>query len=59
MLGSREVIIEVDGGITADTAGDVAAAGARALVAGSAVFKGSAYDTNITAIRNSAINGCS
>jgi len=59
MLGSREVIIEVDGGITAETAGAVAAAGARALVAGSAVFRGSAYDTNITAIRNSAINGCS
>ncbi|HET9071907.1 MAG TPA: ribulose-phosphate 3-epimerase [Acidimicrobiales bacterium] len=33
-----EVVIEVDGGVDAGTAGRVAAAGARMLVAGSAIF---------------------
>ncbi|HSG94596.1 MAG TPA: ribulose-phosphate 3-epimerase [Afifellaceae bacterium] len=48
--------IEVDGGITPDTAGDVARAGANALVAGSAIFKGGAstYAGNIAAIRDAA-----
>ena len=57
MVAGRDIIIEVDGGITADTAPLVAAAGARALVAGSAVFKGdgeSAYRANIDAIRTAA-----
>jgi len=54
MIGDRPIIIEVDGGITADNAGKVFAAGARALVAGSAVFKGNSYADNITAIRATA-----
>ena len=54
MIGDRPIIIEVDGGITADNAGKVFAAGARALVAGSAVFKGYSYADNITAIRAAA-----
>jgi len=54
MIGDRPIIIEVDGGITADNAGKVFAAGARALVAGSAVFKGNSYADNITAIRAAA-----
>ena len=40
-----------------DVAGELAAAGANALVAGSAVFKGGtvdAYKANIAAIRNAA-----
>ena len=55
MLGARDVDIEVDGGITPETAPSVVAAGATALVAGSAVFKGGsidAYRDNIQAIRN-------
>jgi len=55
MLGGRNVDIEVDGGITPETAPSVVAAGATALVAGSAVFKGGsidAYRDNIQAIRN-------
>ena len=55
MLGGRDVDIEVDGGITPETAQSVVAAGATALVAGSAVFKGGsidAYRDNIQAIRN-------
>lgn len=54
MLDGRDVEIEVDGGITADTAPAVVAAGATVLVAGSAVFKGgteTAYRANMDAIR--------
>ena len=54
MIGDRPITIEVDGGITADNAGKVVAAGARALVAGSAVFKGASYAENIAAIRAAA-----
>ena len=57
MIGNRAIDIEVDGGITRETAGLVAAAGANVLVAGSAVFKGGtreAYAANIAAIRKAA-----
>jgi ribulose-phosphate 3-epimerase len=54
MIGDRPIDIEVDGGITPETAAMVAAAGANVLVAGSAIFKGGAqaYRTNIAAIRH-------
>jgi ribulose-phosphate 3-epimerase len=57
LTASRPIDIEVDGGITAETAPLVARAGANVLVAGSAVFKGGspeAYRTDIAAIRNAA-----
>ena len=57
LIGNRPIDLEVDGGITADTAPKVIAAGANVLVAGSAVFKGGkpdAYRANISAIRNAA-----
>jgi ribulose-phosphate 3-epimerase len=57
LAGSRPINIEVDGGITAETAPLVARAGANVLVAGSAVFRGGnaeAYRTNIAAIRGAA-----
>lgn len=57
MTSGRDIVIEVDGGITLDTAGLVTAAGARALVAGSAIFKGdgeAGYRANIDAIRAAA-----
>jgi ribulose-phosphate 3-epimerase len=57
LAGDRPIDIEVDGGITAETAPLVARAGANVLVAGSAVFKGGkpeAYRANITAIRQAA-----
>lgn len=56
LLDGRAVDIEVDGGITPETAPLVVEAGATALVAGSAVFKGGnedAYRKNIDAIRAS------
>jgi len=57
MIGKRPIHIEVDGGVTPETAAAVAAAGADVLVAGSAVFKGGtreSYAANIAAIRASA-----
>jgi ribulose-phosphate 3-epimerase len=51
--------IEVDGGVTAANAGALCAAGANALVAGSAVFKGGKthYAANISIIRAAALGG--
>ncbi len=60
MIGDRPIHIEVDGGVTPETAPLVAAAGADVLVAGSAVFKGGSvaapetYGRNIAAIRSAA-----
>jgi ribulose-phosphate 3-epimerase len=54
MIGTRPIHLEVDGGITPDTAGACARAGANVLVAGSAVFKGGKYAENIAAIRAAA-----
>jgi len=57
MTSGRDIVIEVDGGITAQTTSLVTAAGARALVAGSANFKGdgeSGYRDNSDAIRAAA-----
>ncbi len=60
MIGDRPVHIEIDGGVTVETAPLVTAAGADVLVAGSAVFKGGSvadpapYGANIRAIRHAA-----
>lgn len=53
MVGDRPITIEVDGGVTPANAGAIVAAGANALVAGSAVFTGGPdrYAANIAAIR--------
>ena len=56
MIGDRPIDLEVDGGVNVETAAICARAGANALVAGSAVFKGGQYKKNIDAIRQSAIN---
>ena len=60
MIGDRPVHLQVDGGITPETAPMVVEAGADVLVAGSAVFKGGspdnpdAYGANIRALRDAA-----
>jgi ribulose-phosphate 3-epimerase len=57
MAAGRPIDIEVDGGISPETAPLVVRAGANVLVAGSAVFKGGkpeSYRENISAIRNAA-----
>lgn len=59
MIGDRPIDIEVDGGVSPETAGAVAAAGANVLVAGSATFKGgpTQYKSNMDAIRAAAAEG--
>lgn len=60
MIGDRPIHIEIDGGVTAETAPLVAKAGADVLVAGSAVFSGGSvekpevYGENIKKIRAAA-----
>jgi ribulose-phosphate 3-epimerase len=54
LVGARPIDIEVDGGVTSQNTARVVQAGANVLVAGSAVFKGGNYKTNIAAIRNAA-----
>ncbi|MFF8800679.1 MULTISPECIES: ribulose-phosphate 3-epimerase [unclassified Methylobacterium] len=56
MTAGRAIDISVDGGITPETAGAAARAGAGILVAGSAAFKGGpdAYGKNVAAIREAA-----
>ena len=57
MIGGRDIQIEIDGGVTRETAPLVVAAGADVLVAGSAVFTGGSatYARNIDAIRSAAL----
>jgi ribulose-phosphate 3-epimerase len=60
LIGDRPIHIQIDGGVTVETAPLVVAAGADVLVAGNAVFKGGSvadpapYGTNIAAIRAAA-----
>ena len=56
MVRDRDIVIEVDGGITAGNANAVVRAGASVLVAGSSVFRGGVakYASNIAAIRDAA-----
>lgn len=51
LVGSRPIDIEVDGGITQETAPLVVAAGANVLVAGSSIFKGGTKESYRSAIR--------
>ena len=60
MIGERDIHIEVDGGVTVQTAPLVSRVGADVLVAGSGIFSGgsventSIYGDNIRAIREAA-----
>jgi ribulose-phosphate 3-epimerase len=49
----RDILLEIDGGLNAETTPKAIAAGVTAVVAGSAVFQGgpSAYASNIEALR--------
>lgn len=51
MIGPRRIELEVDGGINAETARTVVAAGADVLVAGTAVFGTGDYAANIKKLR--------
>ena len=53
MIGDRPILLEVDGGVTPETAPRCVEAGAEVLVAGSAVYRGGPdrYRENIAALR--------
>ena len=53
----RDIWLEVDGGINAENAARVTAAGADTLVAGSAVFTGGRYAESIRTLRERALAG--
>jgi ribulose-phosphate 3-epimerase len=59
MIGARKIDIEIDGGVSVETAPLVVRAGANVLVAGSHLFKGgsAAYAGNIAALRASVTGG--
>ncbi|MHC5307358.1 ribulose-phosphate 3-epimerase [Bartonella sp. LJL80] len=57
MIGQRPIDLEVDGGVTTETIGMAAKAGANAFVAGSAIYKNGSkeiYKTRIEALRRAA-----
>ncbi len=57
LIGARDIDLEVDGGVTAANAGEIVAAGANVLVAGSAIYGGNdpaTYASRIKAIRDAA-----
>jgi ribulose-phosphate 3-epimerase len=54
MIAGRPIHLEVDGGVTPQTAVACAKAGADVLVAGNAVFQGGKYRENIATIRAAA-----
>ena len=51
LIGDRSIEIEVDGGINPETAKQVIIAGAKVLVAGSAIFKNENYEENISKLK--------
>lgn len=55
----RDILLEVDGGVTPENAPAIVKAGARALVAGTAVFKGGKdqYAANIAALKGASVDG--
>jgi ribulose-phosphate 3-epimerase len=55
MISGRGIDLEVDGGVTPETAPLLVAAGANVLVAGSAIFKAGAYAENIRALREACL----
>ncbi len=60
LIGDRPIELEVDGGVSVDTAPVIIAAGANVLVAGSAIFKGEsvdAYRQTISDLRAAAERG--
>lgn len=60
MIGDRPIELEVDGGVTVETAPMIMAAGANVLVAGSAIFKGGsaeAYRKTVGDLRAAAERG--
>ena len=58
LLGSRPIWLQVDGGISLDTIGRCAEAGADTFVAGSAVYRADDADAMVKALRDAAVAAC-
>jgi ribulose-phosphate 3-epimerase len=54
MIGQRPIDLEVDGGISPETVGAAAAAGANVIVAGSSIFSSDGYRAAIEDLRRRA-----
>jgi len=54
LLGSREVLVSVDGGVKTENAGPLARAGATVLVAGSSIFGAPDPGAAVTALRSAS-----
>jgi ribulose-phosphate 3-epimerase len=57
MIGDRPIDVEIDGGIAPETAARATRAGARVLVAGSAVFRSPSYAEAIAELRREGERG--
>jgi ribulose-phosphate 3-epimerase len=57
LIGARPIELEVDGGITPETVGAAAAAGAGVIVAGSSIFGSGDYAATIAELRAQAEAG--
>jgi ribulose-phosphate 3-epimerase len=59
LIGSREILIEVDGGISTDNAAAILRAGADVFVVGTSIFTddGSSHRERIQALRDAAVSG--
>jgi ribulose-phosphate 3-epimerase len=55
----REIRLEIDGGVTVDNIGELAAAGVDTFVSGSAIFGTEDYTATIAAMRNNIAEICS
>ena len=51
MIAGRDIVIEVDGGVTADNSAQIVNAGATALVAGTAIFAADDYQKAIASLK--------
>ena len=51
MIAGRDIVIEVDGGVTADNSAQIVDAGATALVAGTAIFAADDYQKAIASLK--------
>lgn len=58
MIGNRQIMLEVDGGIKINNIAEVAAAGADTFVAGTAIFHSDSYTDTISAMRKQLSAGC-
>ncbi|MDO4784417.1 MAG: ribulose-phosphate 3-epimerase [Propionibacteriaceae bacterium] len=58
LIGSRPIWLQVDGGVSLETIGRCAEAGADTFVAGSAVYRADDADAMVNALRDRAISSC-